>query len=414
MDPTRDPDVKRFRESVRDFLARHLPSNWAGFGALDPDDRPDFCRRWREVLQRNGYLGISWPREYGGAGLSILEQSVLQEEFARAGAPLLPMPNDSFGLNLIGPTLLKWGTEQQKSYFIPKILSGEHRWAQGYSEPEAGSDLFGLRTRAALEDGVWVVNGQKIWQTAGDTANWIFILARTEPDESRHRGLSMLLVPIDQPQVEVRPIRTMVGHHEFCEVFFSDATTSADNLVGPRGEGARVALTLLGYERGSASGAVYAKFQIELERLIELIRERGLADDPIVRDRLADCWSRLQGIRHLGLRILIAAANGNQPGPESSLFKLCTSEYHATVTEFALDVLGMDATVCSGAGAVGLRGADPLGSPNSPAAWQDGYLSARAGTIYGGSSQIQRNTIAEHVLGLPRDRNRAHDKGGRA
>uniref|UniRef100_UPI0015F02BFC acyl-CoA dehydrogenase family protein n=1 Tax=Streptomyces phytophilus TaxID=722715 RepID=UPI0015F02BFC len=355
------------------------------------------------TLRARRYLGVAWPEEYGGAGLSVLEQCALQEEFVSAGVPLLPLPTDPFGLSLIGPTLLHWGTEAQKRSFLPRILSGEHRWAQGYSEPGAGSDLFALRTTATPVDGSWVLNGQKVWQTAGTFANWMFVLARTEQDAAGGRGLSLLLVPVDQAGVDVRPIRTMTGEAEFCEVFFTDARANAAHVVGPVGGGAKVALTLLGYERGAASGALYAGYRVELERLFTLARERGLDADPRVRQRLARCWSKVEMLRVLGLKTLATAASGAPPGPESSVLKLYSAEYHARVTELAMDLLGSDALVRSGEPGPATVGADPLGTPGSPAAWQHTFLTARAGTIYGGSSQIQRTTLGERVLGLPRE-----------
>ena len=397
------PETEEYRARVRAFLKEHLPADWQGVGALSADEREQFLPRWRETLRSNGYLGVAWPKEYGGAGLSVLEQSTLQQEFVRAGVPVLPMPSDSFGFNLIGPTLLHWGTQEQKDFFIPRILSGEHRWAQGYSEPEAGSDLFGLRTRGVVDGDEWVIDGQKLWQTAGAAATWIFILARTEPDAQKAKGLSFLLVPMEQEGVEVRLIRTMTGEAEFCEVFLNSARTSVGNIVGPRGAGAHVALTLLGYERGSASGAMYASHTIELDRLIELARLHGADADPQIRQRLAWCYSKVQIISYLGMRTMTSALTGAPPGPESSMQKLYVSEYHTRVTELAMDILGMAGTVRSGDPAVASLGADPLGAPNSPAAWQNVYLRSRAATIYGGSSQIQRNTLGERVLGLPRE-----------
>jgi alkylation response protein AidB-like acyl-CoA dehydrogenase len=397
------PEAEEFRRGVLAFLAEALPADWQGIGALDAQARVEFLRTWRETLLDKGYLAVAWPQEYGGAGLSPLEQNVLQEEFVNHGVPVMPLPSDSFGFSLIGPTLLHWGTEEQKQRFLPAIISGEHRWAQGYSEPDAGSDLFNLRTRGVEDGDEWVINGQKIWATSGDQANWIFVLTRTEPDQPKARGLSLILVPIEQEGVEVRPIRSMTGEEEFCEVFFTDARTGLDCTVGPRGAGAKVALTLLGYERGSASGATYASYRIELERLTALIKARGLDQDHTIRQRLAWCWSKVEIVRHLGLNVLQGILTGAAPGPESSILKLYGSEYHARLTELAIDVLGMEATVVEGPPALATLGADPLGASNSPSAWQSIFMTARAATIYGGSSQIQRNTLGERVLGLPRE-----------
>ena len=220
---------------------------------------------WNRHLAAHGWSCVGWPTEHGGRGLDLWQQVIFHEEYARADAPARV---NHLGEELLGPTLMAFGTEEQKRRFLPRILAVEELWAQGYSEPDAGSDLFNLSTKGVLEGGEWVVNGQKVWQTDGQYANWIFALVRTEPEASRGAGISMLLLPIDQPGVEVRTIRSMTGKEEFSEVFFSDARTAAENIVGPRGGGAKVALTLLGYERGSASGATYAGYRIELDRLI--------------------------------------------------------------------------------------------------------------------------------------------------
>lgn len=403
MDLDDSSSVRSFRTQVQQFLREWLPSDWQGSGALEEDARADFLVRWRQALVDQRWLAPTWPTEYGGGALGQAEAAVLQEEFVRAGVPVLPHPSDQFAFVLIGPTLLHWGTQEQKEYFLPRMITGEHRWAQGYSEPGAGSDLFNLSTRGELVDNTWVVNGQKVWQTDGQYANWIFALVRTEPDAGRSKGISMLLLPIDQPGIEVRTIRTMTGKEEFCEVFFTDARTAAENIIGPRGAGGQVALTLLGFERGSASGALYASFRIELDRLIAMVKERGRATDPDIRQRLAWCHVRVEMLKYLGLRNLAGALAGAPPGPESSIIKLYESEYHSVVTELALDVVGMDAVAHQGAPGIASLGPDPLGTPNSPAAWINQYLTARAATIYGGSSQVQRNTIGERVLGLPRE-----------
>ncbi len=396
-------EFSEFRQRVRAFLSSNLPAGWAGIGALTESERADFLPSWREILHEHRYLGISWPVAYGGAGLTAAEQHVVQEEFVRAGVPLLPLPSDLFNLALLGPTLLVCGTENQKQHFIPRMLHGEYRFAQGFSEPDAGSDLFALRTRAVLVDGEWVINGQKVWQTDADAANWLFILARTEPEAARTKGISMLLVPMEQPGVLVRPIRTMTGEAEFCEVFFDDARAAAAHVVGGRGGGAAATMTLLGFERGAASGSLYAEYRIELERLVRLSRDHGREHDPEIRQRLGWCHTQVEAIRLLSHRALTRAQEGRPPGPESSLIKLHETTYHAVVTELAMDVLGPAGLVRTGAPAVSSLGPDPLGAPNTPAAWQHVYMTSRAATIYGGSSQIQRNTLGERVLGLPKE-----------
>lgn len=403
MDLTIDADQEAFRDGVRSFLTTHLPRDWRGYGALSEAAREDFSPRWRQILLDNGYLAVAWPKEYGGAGLGLMQQVIVQEEFVRAGAPLQPIPSDMFGFSLIGPTILHAGTDEQRAEFLPKIVSGEHRWCQGYSEPEAGSDLFGLRTRAVRDGDNWIVNGQKVWQTAGMFANWIFALVRTDPDAPKAKGISMLLIPLDQPGVEVRPIRTMTGQEEFCEVFFTDAVTHVDNMVGAVNDGARVSMTLLGFERGASSGATYLSHRQELDRLCSLIKEQGRQGDPWIRQELAWCFSKVEIFKYLGLRTLAQAASGTSPGPESSMSKLYTSEYHKRLARLSMDILGPRSTYAGGAEAVSDLGPEPLGSSNSAASWQRVYMTSLAATIYGGSSQIQRNTLGERVLDLPRE-----------
>lgn len=236
MDVSYPPEAEAFRDRIREFVAEHLPPGWPGPGALPPHEREEFARHWRRALAGAGLVAVSWPTEYGGGGLSPMEQVVLAEEFARAGAPERA-ENDLLGIDLLGNTLIALGSEAQKRHFLPRILSGEHRWCQGFSEPEAGSDLASVRTRGVLDGDEWVINGHKIWTSAGTTANWIFLLARTDPSAAKHRGLSFLLVPMDQPGVVVRPIVNAAGHSSFSEVFLTDARTSAGNVVGRVGDG---------------------------------------------------------------------------------------------------------------------------------------------------------------------------------
>jgi alkylation response protein AidB-like acyl-CoA dehydrogenase len=392
-----------YRAHVRSLLEQELPTGWRGVAALGPEERARFDETWRAFLVKNSLMAPAWPSEYGGAGLDITSQSVVAEEFVRAGVPQYVRLTDPNGIVLLGPTLLHWGTEAQKEYFIPRTISGEIRWAQGYSEPEAGSDLFGLRTRAVLDGDEWVINGSKIWQTAGAHANWIFALVRTDPDASKAKGLSFLLIPYDQPGVEVRAIKTMDGGAELAEVFFDGARTSADNLVGGAGNGAKVALTLLGFERGSGGIAAALAAKLELLRLRDAMRSFGV-DDVALRRRLADCWTSVHVMHCLALHNLTVAASGRPPGPESSISKLMMSEYRKRVTELAVDVLGPRALSPTGMPSKVNLGPQPLGmEADSSSAWVADYLHARPGTVYGGSSEIQRNTIGEQVLGLPRE-----------
>jgi len=402
MDPTYSLDAEAYREKVQAFLAEHLPAGWGGTGTLEGEALERFTEGWRRTLYENGMLAQSWPQSVGGAGLSALEQVITAEEFAKAGVPP-GGPNDVFGIQMLGNTLINWGTEEQQAHHLPRILSGEDRWCQGYSEPNAGSDLANVQTRAVLDGDEWVINGQKIWTSAGHLANWIFVLTRTDVDAPKHKGITFLLVPMDQPGVEVRPIKMISGESEFNEVFFTDARTPVGNVVGGVNNGWAVAMTLLGYERGEAAATMPIRFRAELDRLFDLARERGRADDPVVRQRLAWCHTKVEIMRYLGMRTLTKFLAGEQPGPDASVSKLYWSEYHRAVTELAVDVLGADALVPSGRKPSSAFQADDPGAPNSSASWTNTFLNARAGTIYAGSSQIQRNILGEMVLGLPKE-----------
>jgi alkylation response protein AidB-like acyl-CoA dehydrogenase len=395
-------EAERFRGEVRAFLERALPRGWRGLGALpDPEVEPFLCD-WRAVLHREGLLAISWPTEYGGAGLSPTCQVVLHQEFARARAPTGGR-HDRFGITMLGNTLLRWGSGAQKREFLPRTLSGEMLWCQGYSEPGAGSDLANVSCSAERDGDEWVIHGQKTWTSLGDRANWIFLLVRTDAAAPKHRGLSFLLCPLDGPGVAARPIRMANGQREFCDVFFDGARTATGNLVGEVNAGWAVANTLLEFERGEAAATFPILFRHELERLVELAVERGRGADPLVRQRLAWCREKVDVMQWLGYRALTGLLRGAEPGAASSISKLYWSEYHREVTDLALEILGPDAMVPAGrAPRHSVRSDDP-GAPNSSASWVGTWLNARAGTIYAGSSEIQRNILAERVLGLPRD-----------
>jgi alkylation response protein AidB-like acyl-CoA dehydrogenase len=395
-------EAEAFRDRIRAFLSEHLPPGWAGAGALPPDEREAFARNWRRLLVAGGLVAVSWPKEFGGGGLSPIEQLVLAEEFARSGAPERE-ENDLLGIDLLGNTLIARGSDEQKRRFLPRILTGADRWCQGFSEPEAGSDLAAVRTRAVLDCDEWVINGQKIWTSAGSGANWIFLLVRTDPNAAKHKGLSFLLVPMDQPGVEVRPIVNAAGHASFSEVFLIDARTGSGNVVGRAGEGWSIAMTLLGFERGFQITTSAIDFGRDLRRLCDLARDRGLHTDPRIRDVLAWCFSRVQIMRYRGFRGLTLALDGRLPGAEAAITKVIWSEYFRRYTDLAVDILGLDALGPQGPGNGGARLVPDAGTPNSPACWMDELLYARAATIYAGSSQIQRNVIGEQLLGLPKE-----------
>lgn len=394
---------EEFRGRVRAMLEKELPQDWAGVGKLDPEAADAFAERWRVVLSEQGFLAPSWPTEFGGGGLTELEQVVLAEEFARVGVPT-GVQNDVFSIVMIGNTLLHWGTEEQKNHFLPRIISGEDRWCQGYSEPGAGSDLAALATRAVLDGDEWVINGQKIWTSGGQLANWIFVLVRTNPDAPVHQGISLLLVPMDQPGVEVRPIRNMGGETDFNEVYFTDARCPQVNVLGEVDAGWRVAMTLLGFERGEAAAVLPIMFRTELDRLFALANESGAANDPIMRDRLADAYIGIEVMRYLGQGSLAKYLDGQPPGPDAAVSKLYWSEYHQHVTELALDVLDREALVAEGRRPtnVTMFQTDDVGAPNSSASWITTAMISRSGTIYAGTTEIQKSIIGEKLLGLPK------------
>jgi alkylation response protein AidB-like acyl-CoA dehydrogenase len=402
MRPTYTADAEAYREKVQAFLAEKLPAKWGGMGALSGDDLHTFVGEWRTILFTAGYLAPGWPTEYGGAGLSALEQVIIAEEFAKAGVPT-GGPNDVFGIQMLGNTLMRWGTDEQKDWYLPRILSGADTWCQGYSEPNAGSDLSNVGLRGVLDGDQWVLNGQKIWTSAGHLADHIFTLVRTDPDAPKHKGISFILVDMRQPGIEVRPIKMISGESEFNEIFYTDATAPKDEVVGGVNNGWAVAMTLLGYERGEAAATVPIRYQAELDRLLLLAKETGAITDPNIRQRLAWCYSKVQIMRYNGMRTLTKFLQGHQPGPDGAISKLYWSEYHKIVTELSIDILGPYAMTPTGRRPSTAFQTDDAGAPNSSSSWVGTFFNARAGTIYAGSSQIQRNIIGEMVLGLPKE-----------
>jgi hypothetical protein len=402
MNPVYPPEATVYREKVKSFLAQKLPANWGGIGQLDGKELEDFVTSWRVVLHEAGYLAPNWPAEYGGGGLSALEQVILAEEFARAGVPM-GGPNDVFGIQMLGNTILRWGTEEQKKHYLPRILSGADTWCQGYSEPNAGSDLSNLGLKGQLDGDQWILNGQKIWTSAGHLADHIFTLVRTDPDAPRHKGISFILVDMRQPGIEVRPIRMISGESEFNEVFYTDAVARKEDVIGGLNNGWAVAMTLLGFERGEAAAVSPIRYQAEMDRLLLLAKQYGKADDPRIRQRLAWCYSQVQIMRYLGMRTLTQFLQGHHPGPDAAIGKLFWSEFHRINTELAMEIMGMDGLVPTGRKPSSAFGPDDAGAPNSTNSWAMTFLNARAGTIYAGSSQIQRNITGEMVLGLPKE-----------
>ncbi|MDN0194070.1 acyl-CoA dehydrogenase family protein [Streptomyces sp. S.PNR 29] len=367
-----------FRAEARAWLAAH---------ATGVPDR----RTWERTLGKAGWIGLGWSEDgYGNRRATLTQQVAWAEEYARSTAP---PRSGHIGENLLAPTLLAHGTAEQKSRFLPPIAAGHELWCQGYSEPDAGSDLAGVRTRAErTPDGTYRITGQKIWTSLAHEADWCFVLARTEPGSRRHHGLTFLLVPMDQPgRVEVRPIRQMTGTSDFNEVFFDGAHARVEHVVGGEGDGWRVAMSLLGFERGVSTLAQQIGFAEELGRVVRTAVETGAANDPVLRERLVRLWAELRVMRFNALRTLGGPADEGA----SSVAKLLWGGWHQRLGELAMLVRGAEASA----------GPSPW-SPSAPYALdalQHLFLFSRADTIYGGSDQIQRTIIAERVLGLPRE-----------
>ena len=396
------PDAEAFRVEVRTFLATNLPTGWKGLGALDCDEASAFIDRWRRTLAAHGLIGITWPVEYGGGGRPKLHQVVLAEEFARVGVPIYRVA-DTTSVKMLGNTLVRWGTDEQKRRYLPGIISGEATWVQGYSEPESGSDLASIRLRAELDGDEWVLNGQKIWTSRGMDGTGIFLLARTDPAAAQHRGITFMLCEFPNPGVEVRPITSLTGDNEFCEVFFTDARIPAGNVLGGINEGWKIANSLLGLERGEEAATNPIFFRAELDRLVQLAHDVGKADDPVVRDRLAWCYTKVETMRFLGYRILTQVVQEGTIGPAASISKLYWSEYHQQAADLAMSLLGANAMVRNGRRPHKHFRTDEPGADNTSNSWIDVFLlNARSGTVYAGTSEIQRNILAENILGLPK------------
>jgi len=377
-------EVQEFRAEVRDWLAENLAGEFAAIKGLGGPGREDEAfeerRVWNQHLAAAGYTCLGWPEEHGGRGLTVAHRVAFYEEYALANAPAKV---NHFGEELLGPTVIAFGTPEQQQRFLPKILDVTELWCQGYSEPGAGSDLANVSTTAELVGDEWVINGQKVWTSLAHWAQWCFVVARTEKGSKRHAGLSFLLVPLDQPGVEVRPIVQLTGDSEFNEVFFDDARTEAGLVVGEPGDGWRVAMGLLTFERGVSTLGQQIEYARELSGVAELAKHNGAADDPLIRERLARSWAGLRTMRSYAL----ATMDVEQPG-QDNVSKLLWANWHRELGEIAMEVLGRD----------GLTLTD--GEFDE---WQKLYLFSRADTIYGGSNEIQRNIIAERVLGLPRE-----------
>ncbi len=401
MEFTRTAAEQVFADEVRTWLEEHLVganADLRGRGGVGQEDvEPKRLLAWERELADGGWLGLDYPEHLGGRDASLSEQVVFHQTYVEARAPGR-IPN--IGLTLLGPTLVAFGTPELQARFVPPIIAGTEHWCQGYSEPNAGSDLANVSTRARLEGDRWLVTGQKTWTSLAQHAQWAFVLCRTDPAGERHAGLSYLLVPMDQPRVEVRPIVQITGGSEFNEVFFDEAETDAGLVVGGVGNGWAVAMGTLGFERGASTLGQQTGYRRELDALLGLARSNGSIDDPPLRQDLMRSYSELEILRYNQLRMLTALVADGVPGPEMSIGKLYWASWHRRLGELGMRVRGASAMV-------GVDATPPLEDPLDLGYQLDPlqrtFLYSRAHTIYGGSNQVQRNVIGERVLGLPRE-----------
>ena len=382
MDLRDTPEEAAFRSEVQAWLEANLTDELRG-GRFGERRFERASREWSRKLFDAGYAGLTWPKPYGGAGAPYSFQAIFLEENTKAEAP---QHIGVIGLGMAGPTIIAHGTEEQKQRYVPKILSAEEIWCQGFSEPDAGSDLASVRTRAEQRDDVFVVNGQKVWSSFAHIADWCILVTRSDPDSERHAGLTYMIVDMHAPGVEVRPLRQLTGEAEFNEIFFTDVRVPAENVLGAVGDGWAVAMTTLLHERGTLGFALTGVLDAAVRKLIALARERNV-DDPLLLDRVAREWIELQALKFTNYRSLTRLMQTGIPGPEGSVSKLHWSEANQRLTKLALEMLGEEAQVVNGHGD-----------------WQYQQLRSRGNTIEAGTSEILRNIIAERVLGLPRGR----------
>ena len=404
MDLTYPPDAEAFRLTIRAWLEENLPQGWFEPGFVQSEDeRKDFNQTWTAKLFAGGWICAGWPVDYGGKGLSLLEQVVLNEEFASAGAP---MRADFFGDTLVGPTILQWGTEEQKREFIPGILQGKIAWCQGFSEPNSGSDLASLKTSAVLDGDEWIINGQKVWTTQAQQADYVFLMCRTDPDAPQHAGISYLLVPMRQAGVDVRPITQVDGSAEFNEVFFTNVRCPKGNVVGGVNNGWKVAMTTLGFERGSSSTTGHRRFLKEWQLIVDEAKQREKNADLRVRDDLVRAWQKVKIMEINGYRSLTDSLNNTH---DAALLGACNkmfwSEAHRASMELAIDILGMDGQILTGQGDAesSLPGMGRGRADYPVSELQASFFFSRSETIWGGTAEIQRNIIGERALGLPKE-----------
>jgi alkylation response protein AidB-like acyl-CoA dehydrogenase len=382
-----------FRDEFRAWLEENAPKNWNEWREKSLEESFPYLRAWQRRLHEGRWAAVSWPTEYGGRSATLMQQALFWEELARVDAP--PMAN-SLGLGLIGPTIISCGTEAQKKRYIPKILSAEEIWCQGFSEPNAGSDLASLQTEARQHGDHYIVNGQKVWTSYGTLGAWCELVVRTDPSAAKHKGLTVLLLDMKSPGVEVRPLRQMTGESEFSELLFRDVQVPVENVLGRVNDGWNVAMSTLMYERGSYGARLHLIFKRFISRLVELSRTvqrngRPAAEDPLIRQKLAQCSAEIEIMRFNQMRAFSRITATGVPGPEGSIQKLFWSELNQRLQQVAQELLGSYGQLLAG---------DPHAVDNG--IWSYAYLRTRGNTIEAGTSEVQRNIIGHFVLGLPR------------
>lgn len=381
------PELKAFRQEAADWLNAQLSGPFKSIrGQTNQVDNVEERRAWEAALGEARWSVVGWPEQWGGRNASIAEQIIFAEEYARAKGP--PRAGH-LGVELLGPTLIAMGSEEQKARFLPDIAHGRAIWCQGYSEPGAGSDLANVKTKARLEGDKYIIDGQKIWTSMGTIADWCFVVARTEPGSVGNKGLSFLMVPMDQPGVDARPIRQMTGEAEFAEVFFDGAEALAIDRIGAEGEGWKVAMALLGFERGVSTLAQQMHFKNELDDIIAIAKTNGKASDPLIRQKIAQAHAGLKIMRYNGLRMLSGGENNPELSGAAYTYKLYWSRWHVALGELAMEVMGQQ-------GEIGVSD-ERMNSLTTM------HLMSRSDTIYAGTDQIQRNIISERALAMPRE-----------
>jgi alkylation response protein AidB-like acyl-CoA dehydrogenase len=391
------PDQEAFRERVRSWLELNIPREWArramGSSEVPRPEAYQFLREWQRKLFDAGFIGLTWPVEYGGQGLTFVEEMILHQEMALLKAPSIL---NILGVGMAGPTIIAYGTEAQKRRYPAKILSGEEIWCQGYSEPNAGSDLASLQTRAVKDGHEWVINGQKVWTSLAHLADWMMLLARTDPDAPRHKGITYFLLDMKRPGVTVKPLKQMTGDAEFNEVFFDNVRVPESEVLGGVHNGWQVGLTTLMYERLALGFGLQVRLRIALDGLVEMARHveksgRPITADPVLRQKLAQLWIETESLKYTGARAVTKLLRGELPGPEASAGKMVWVDVHQRLQELAMEIQGPYSQLTGGSERAIENGV-----------WQYSFLRSRANSIEGGTAEIQKNIIGERVLGLPK------------